>query len=233
MPSIAVDPSGTGWIASRDNFNSYWLLSYTSGGGFGSWSDFGGAFTTDPVAAACGDGSIYLIGKDSFNALWSGRYIPGTGFQGFVFGGGAVQGKPSVSCGSDNAAYIVARDSFNSGWMARVSGNTWGTWFNGGAAAHIDPRIASLGGSLAVVILDAAGAVWRNTFNVGTGNGWQTWTGVGGSLQDISPAGLNGQLYFAGHAPNGDLWWWQQTGSQWTWIGNNGVAAGALAASPR
>jgi hypothetical protein len=63
-----------------------------------------------------------------------------------------------------------------------------------------------------VVILDATGAVWRTTFNQGTGNGWQPWIGVGGSLQDISPAGVNGQLYFAGRAPNGDLWWWRQTG---------------------
>jgi hypothetical protein len=31
--------------------------------------------------------------------------------------------------------------------------------------------------------------------------------------------------------PNGDLWWWRQTGNQWTWIGNSGVAAGTLAAA--
>jgi hypothetical protein len=55
---------------------------------------------------------------------------------------------------------------------------------------------------------------------------------VGGILQDVAPAGVTGQLYFAGKAPNGNLWWWQQAGSQWTSIGNNGVAAGFLAAAP-
>ena len=56
---------------------------------------------------------------------------------------------------------------------------------------------------------------------------------VGGVLQDVAPAAVSGQLYLAGKAPNGDLWWWQQTGNLWTWIGNNGVAAGALSAAPR
>ena len=116
-------------------------------------------FSTDPVLTACGDGSLYVVGKDNYNVLWSGHYIPGTGFQGFVLGGGVVQGKPSVSCGSDNTAYISARDNYNSSWVARVSGNTWTGWFNGGAVTNIDTRIAALGGSLAIVILDATGAV--------------------------------------------------------------------------
>ena len=233
VPAVAVAPGGTAWIASRDSFSSYWLLSYTPGIGYGAWIHLAGSFATDPVVAACGDGSVYVVGRDNFTALWSGRYIPGTGFQGFVLGGGAVQGKSSVSCGSDNVIYIVSRDSFNSNWIARVSGNTWTGWFNGGAATNIDPRIAALGANLAIVILDANGAVWRATFTEGTGNGWQAWTGVGGSLQDISPAAAGGVLYFVGRAPNGDLWWWLQTGSQWTWIANNGVAAGALSAAPR
>jgi hypothetical protein len=88
-------------------------------------------------------------------------------------------------------------------------------------------------GSLAVVILDETGAVYRTTFTEGTGNGWQPWTGVGGVLAHVAPATVGGELFFAGRAPNGDRWWWQQTGNQWTWIGNNGVAAGALSSEPR
>jgi hypothetical protein len=233
VPSIAVDRVGTGWIASRDNYDSYWLLSYTPRTGFGTWVHLDGVFSTDPVITACGDGSLYLAGKDNFNALWSGRYMPGTGFQGFQLGGGVVQGKPSLSCGGDNAAYISARDNFNSNWVARVSGNTWTGWFNGGAVTSIDPRIAALGGTLAVVILDGTGAVYQTTFAQVSGNGWQPWIGVGGVLSDVAPAAVSGVLFFAGRAPNGDLWWWQQTGDQWTWIGNNGVAAGALSAAPR
>ena len=96
------------------------------------------------------------------------------------------------------------------------------------------PRIAALGnGSEAVAILDPTGVVWRTTYTEGTGNGWQPWVQVGGVLQDVAAAGVGGQLYLAGKAPNGDLWWWRQAGSLWTWIGNNGVAAGALSASPR
>jgi hypothetical protein len=42
-----------------------------------------------------------------------------------------------------------------------------------------------------------------------------------------------GELFLAGRAPNNDLWWWTQSGNQWTWIGNNGVDAGQLSAAPR
>ena len=234
VPSIAVDTTGTAWIASRDNYNSYWLVSYTAGGTFGTWTPLLGIFSTDPVVTACGDGSLHLIGKDNFNSLWSGHYIPGTGFQGWRFGGGIIKGKPAATCGGDNAVYVAAQDNFNSNWMARVAGNTWTGWFYGGAITSVTPRIAALGnGSEAVVILDATGVVWRATFTEGAGNSWQPWVQVGGILQDVAAAGVNGELFLVGKAPNGDLWWWRQSGSQWTWIGNNGVAAGALAAMPR
>jgi M6 family metalloprotease-like protein len=234
VPSIAVDTAGTGWIASRDNYNSYWLVNFTTAGGFGSWAPLMGVFSTDPVVTACGDGSIYLIGKDNYNALWSGHYIPGTGFQGWRLGGGVVKGKPAATCGGDNAVYIVAEDNSNSNWIARVIGNTWTGWFNGGAVTSVGPRIATLAnGSEAVVILDPTGAVWRTTFADGTVNGWQPWVQVGGVLQDVAASGINGELFLAGKAPNGDLWWWRQTGNQWTWIGNNGAAAGALSVAPR
>jgi hypothetical protein len=234
VPSIAVDTSGTGWIASRDTYDSYWLVSYTPTTGFGTWFPLLGIFSTDPVVTACGDGSIYLIGKDNWNSLWSGHYIPGTGFQGWQFGGGIITGKPAATCGGDNAVYVVAEDSWNSNWMVRVSGNAWGTWYFGGAITSVTPRIAALGnGSEAVVILDPTGVVYSSAYTEGTGNGWQPWTEVGGILSDVAPAGVGGELYLAGKAPNGDLWWWQQNGNQWTWIGNNGVAAGALAAAPR
>jgi fibronectin type 3 domain-containing protein len=234
VPSIAVDTSGTGWIASRDAYNSYWLVPYTTGSGFGSWTPLQGIFSTDPVVTACGDGSIYIIGKDNWNSLWSAHYIRGSGFQGWRFGGAIVTGKPAATCGGDNAVYIVAEDSWNSNWMARVSGNTWGNWYFGGAITSVTPRIAALGnGSEAVVILDSTNVVWTTTYTEGTADGWQPWEQVGGILQDVAPAGVGGELYFAGKSPTGDLWWWQQTGNQWTWIGNNGVAAGALAAAPR
>jgi hypothetical protein len=232
VPSVAVTPNGTAWIASRDNFNSYWLLSYTPGIGYGAWIHLFGVFATDPVITACGDGSLYLVGKDNFNALWSGQYIPGLGFQGFRLGGGVVQGKPSIACGSDSAAYVVARDNFNSNWIARVSGNTWTGWNNGGGVTNIDPRIAALGGRLGILILDAGGAVYRSEFFEGVGTGWQSWIRVGGVLSDVAVAADFDELFFVGRAPDSALWWWRESGSQWTAVGNGGVV-GALASAPR
>ena len=232
VPSIAVDASETGWIASRDTYNSYWLVSYREGN-FGTWKSLLGTFSTDPVVTACGDGSIYLIGKDTYNSLWSGHYIPGKGFQGWQFGGGIVKGKPAATCGGDNAVYVVAEGESKSNWMARVAGDTWTGWFPG-ALTSAAPQIAALGdGSEAVVVQDSTNVVWRATYTEGAANGWQPPAEVGGILQNLAPAGVRGQLYVAGKSPNGELWWWQQNGSQWTRIGNNGVAAGMLSAAPR
>jgi hypothetical protein len=89
--------------------------------------------------------------------------------------------------------------------MVRAAGDTWGTWFNGGAQTSTDPKIAALGnGSDAVVIVDAGGAVWSNTFSEGTGNGWQPWTNVGGAFSDVAPVGVSGGLFFVGKALNND-----------------------------
>ncbi len=231
-PAIAISPiTNTPQFVARDNYDAYWVNGW-DGSNFGTWMNLGGVFSTDPVIAACPDGSFYIVGKDNYNALWSKHYIPGDVDQSFTLGGGVVQGNPSVTCGTDNAAYIAVRDNYNSNWIARVSGNTWTGWFNGGAVSGIDPRIASLGGTLAIVTLDSTGAVYRNTFTEGAGNGWQMWTYVGGVLTDIAPATVGGELYFIGKAPDTSLWWWRQA-TGWSGIGNAGLAQGALAASPR
>jgi uncharacterized repeat protein (TIGR01451 family) len=233
VPAIAVATSGTAWIAARDASNSYWLVSYTNGIGYGPWTALHGTFAIDPVITACGDGSLYIVGKDASNAMWSMHYIPGGSAASWAAGGGTVTGKASITCGGDNAMYLVARDASNSNWIARVTGTTW-TWNNGGAQTTNDPQIAALGnGSEAVVILGAGGAVWRNTFTEGVGNNWQTWTSVGGTFSDIAPAGVSGELFFIAKSLSNDLWWWNQTGNVFTWINNNGVAAGALAAAAR
>jgi hypothetical protein len=234
VPAIAVDTSGTGWIASRDTYNSYWLVSYTAAGGFGAWAPLLGIFSTDPVVTNCPDGSIYVIGKDTYGSLWSGQFIPGFGFQGWVFGGGVIQGKPAATCGRDNAVYVVARDNYNSNWMARATTNAWTGWFFGEGVTAVDPQIAELGGSAAVVILDQEGSVWTSTFTEGTGNGWQPWTVVGGTVTRIALAAVRHELFFAAVATDGSLWWWRQNGNQWTWIGNfYFLGTGALSASPR
>lgn len=234
ITAITVTPNGTAWITGRDSSNAYWLVSYTAASGYGSWIPLHGSFADDPVISACGDGSLYIAGKDSFTAMWSGHYIPGTGFQNWVLFGGVVAGRASITCGGDNAMYLVARDNSNSNWIARVSGNMATGWFNGGAQTTIDPRIATLGnGSEAVVILDGGGSAWRSVFAEGAGNGWQTWTNVGGSFADVAAAGAAGELFLVGRSLNNNLWWWRQTGSQFTALGDNGVAAGALAAAPK
>jgi hypothetical protein len=234
-PSVAAAPDHTFWIAARDAYNAYWLLSIAWNGRaiegtFGTWVPLHGVFATDPAIAACPDGSIYVVGKDNYNALWSGRYIPGTGFQGFQLGGGVVKGAPSVTCGTDNAIYVSARDNANSNWIARVFGDTWTGWFNGGGISAIDPRIITAGALPSLVIIDNNGAAWRNAFTQGTTNGWQSWIRVGGVLTDIAPAAGYNSLWFMGKSQSGNLWLWS---GDWDLLGLGDLGAGRLSGAYR
>jgi hypothetical protein len=230
-PSITVSGE-TACFAGRGNANEYWTNCYSAGTGFSGWINLGGVFSTDPVVASVSDGSFYIVGKDNSNAIWTGRYILGTGFQGWFQAGGVVKGKPSVTGGNDGAAYIAVRDTSDGIWMARVFHNTLTGWFQGGGVISADPQVASLGNGVnCTVVLDVSGGTWYRPFQEGVG--YQPWVAAGGKLQSVSPAGVNGELFFVGRTPSLDIWWWRQSGAQWTSIGNTGVSTGQLATSPR
>ena len=59
---------------------------------------------------------------------------------------------------------------------------------------------------------------------------WQSWTQTGGVLQSISPTAL-GPLYVIGRDPNNNLWWYRSMGNLWTYVGDQGVATGAVVAA--
>ena len=60
-----------------------------------------------------------------------------------------------------------------------------------------------------------------------------SWPAAGGVLQNFAPAALVGELYIVGRDANGDLWWYQAQGNQWTYVGQRGEDDGAMAAAPR
>ncbi len=234
-PSIAVAQfSGVSYFAARDNYNAYWMNSFSTSSGFGTWTPLGGVFATDPVMTSAPDGSIYMVGRDTFNSMWSGHYIPGTGFQGWSHGGAVAQGKPSVTAGADNAAYIAIRDSYNAVWMGRVAGNTWTGWFPGNGVVSTDPVVSTLpGGVNFTTVLDPGGAVWYRSFEEGPTSGWQTWTRVGGVLQNLVASGTSDGLFISGLNSNGVLWWYRQRDATWKNMGLAGVAVSPLDASPK
>jgi hypothetical protein len=233
VPTIAAT-DGTAYFAARDNFNAYWINSYTPPTNIGTWTNLGGVFATDPVMAAAPGGTIYFVGKDNFDALWVGRFLPPSTFLGWTLIGGVVQGQPSVTAGADSAAYIGVRDIFDAVWMARVdSSGTLTGWFFGGGVVSTDPRVAASGGTVYSTVLDPGGGVWCRPFLEGTGDGWQSWVFSGGVLQDASPAASTGSLFIAGRDLSNQLWWYSASGDQWTFVGFQGLAAGPLAAAPR
>jgi hypothetical protein len=233
-PSIAVSQTtGIAYFAARDDFNAYWLNTFSTSSGIGSWTLLGGVFATDPVMAGAPDGSIYIIGRDNSNAIWSGHYVPSSGFQGWSSGGAVAQGKPSVTVGSDNAAYIAIRDNANAIWMGRVLGNSWTGWFSGRGVVNSDPVVSTMpGGVNFTTILDAGGAVWYRPFEEGPTSGWQSWTLVGGVLQSVSSSATSNGLFIVGLS-NSSLWWYRQTSATWTNAGPAGVSASLVDASPK
>jgi hypothetical protein len=94
----------------------------------------------------------------------------------------------------------------------------------------IDPGIVATDDGVSLVILDSRGAVWRGDFLKGSGNGWQSWTRIGGELVDVAPAFLNGRLTLFGKSPSQNLWQW--TGG-WSLVGHSELGAGPLSAAPR
>ncbi len=236
-PSVAVTSDGKAWVAARDVSGQYWLTSYSPGATFGGWTPLGGIFDIDPSVSASPDGSIYILGRASGSQVWSGRYIPGSGFSGWILGnadGPLAAGKPALTVGSDGAAYVAIRQSgTNALWLSQVQGNTWGAWQNGGGALAVDPQVAATNGAIFAVASDASSGVWWQQFLQGPSKGWQGWVSAGGALTHTAVSALNGDLFITGTDAAGNLWWYRASGSAWAPIGNNGVAAGSLAATPR
>jgi hypothetical protein len=238
VPSIATIGSGTSYFVARDNYNAYWINSYTPGSGFGSWTNLGGVFSTDPVIAVnssctsvC---SLYLVGKDNFNAIWTGIYTVPGGFGGWQFQGAVVGGKPSVTVGVDGAAYIGVRDTYNALWMGRLALSSFTGWQPGSGTVATDPKVAGSDGKIYAVALTSAGTPWYNTFTEGTGNNWTGWQSSGGVLTSVTAAASSGpQLFLVGQDQSNQLWWYETPGAGWRFFGNMGLAAGPLVAAPR
>ena len=223
-PAAAALPSGTVYLAIRDNSGASWLHTASIG-----WIPLGGLVASDPALAGCPDGSLYLIAKDQWNGLWSNHYIPGTGSQGWRFGGGIIPGSPVAACGSDNAAYVAARDFWGGTWMARVAGNNWTGWFFGAGRSSMDPRITSAGSKVTVLIVDQWGGPYEADFTAGLGNGWSAWSFLGGIFGDVSPVYASGDLFVAAEAAGSKhLYWNRKSAPGWSYVGLGPTIASGL-----
>ncbi len=234
-PAIAVinGATPTAYIAIRDSWNSYWVRSYTTSGGFGDWQYLAGIFSTDPVMAACPDGSMYIVGKDTWNSLWSTHYTQSGGWSSWQWGQGIVQGKPSATCGRNSVLYVAVRDSWDSLWLAWVSGNQWLDWSYAAGIMNGDPQAASAdNGLLHVALTDDWNVIWYRSYDTSTGV-WKSWTQTGGILQDVAPASARGVLTLVGRDGSNNLWGYSGLTGQWTSFGQPTAAAGPLQASPR
>ena len=231
-PAIAVTPSHV-WMAARDQGGAYWAISYKpSTDTIQSWTYLGGVLATDPVLASCPDGSVYVAGREPFGAIWTRRWDPSASlWQNWVSLRGITKGKPSIACGFDNGAYIAVRDPSDAVWIGRMYQESSGTWSTGNGVFNDDPQILRSGSDLHVFGLSYS-VPWYRTWRLAAG--WITpWTEIGGVLNQAAPFAYGGNLFVAGLASNGELWWWNGLTTSWTNFGNNGVAPGARLSAAR
>jgi hypothetical protein len=234
-PALAAVPNGEAYVVARDSIFNYWINHYRPGFGFEGWIGLGGDFATEPTIASALNGTIYVVGIKSTGIVGSGRYLPGSGFLGWFPGPASplATGKPAVVIGSDGAAYVSIRSTTdNSIWMARLQGDVWGPWISGGGYAKTDPELAATGGTVYVVVTNTYDVVYVQAFREGAGNGWQGWQPTYGVLTKASIAATGGSFFIAGKNGAGTPFWYQPSVG-WANVGNAGLAASELSASPK
>lgn len=234
-PSVAWSASsGKAWVAARDRWNAYWFNTFHPVTGFGVWLPLGGVFSTDPVIVATPSGAVYLVGKDSFQGVWY-LQIPNNGIPGsWRFIGGIVKGKISATAGRDDALYLAGRDTWDAVWIARVEAGVSTDWYSAGGVFAGDPGIiATGGGMMGVVALDAGSSVWYRQRAEGRTTGWQPWRPPGGLLATLATSSSGVDLTFIGRDARSRLWWFTLAASQWTPAPLTASFAGPVTATPR
>jgi hypothetical protein len=234
QPAIAVARNGTVYVGVLDTINSFRLVAYTPGVGFGSWIFLGGLLASNPAMAASPDGSIYMLGRDTYAAVWSAWYVPGSGFQGWKYLPGGIQGVPAITVGTDAYAYIAVRDAYGYLYLGRLQGNNWMGWNFGSGVMSADPHIAATGdGTIYTAMVDQWNYVWYRGRTEGAAGPWLAWTWVPAIIQTLAAAATPGQLYVVGRDSADALWWYRMATNLWSAAGGNGLTAGSLAAAPR
>lgn len=230
-PAITMGMNGVAYIAIRDEWNSYWVATFTPGVGPGAWIRLGGVLASDPSIAAGPTDSVYVVGRDQWNGVWSNRIVIGTGAQGWRFGGGIVQGKPAVTVGADNVAYIAARDAYNAVWMARVQQETWLGWQPAGGIVAADPQITATQQFVWVFSLDGSGNIWfAKWFHYNSS--FQPWTQRWAALQDFSACPVGEEMFVAGRTrANSTVEWYGIT--DFTYANAGATASGPVECGPR
>lgn len=230
-PAITMGSNGVAYIAIRDSWNSYWVVSFTPGVGVGSWIHLGGVLASDPSIAAGPTDSIYVVGRDQWNGVWSNRIVIGTGAQGWRFGGGIIQGKPSVVVGPDNVAYVGARDAFNAAWMARVQQETWLGWSAAAGIVAADPQMAATPTTIRLFSLDASGNIWYRNWNRQSAI-FEPWTERWAALQDFSPCSVGNEAFVTGRTRSGSIVEWYGIDAQ-SYFNTATAASGPVDCGPR
>ena len=230
-PAITMASNGVAYIAIRDNWNSYWVVSFTPGVGVGAWIHLAGVLASDPSIAAGPTDSIYVVGRDQWNGVWSNRIVIGTGSQGWRFGGGIIQGKPAVAVGPDNVAYIAARDTSNAVWMARVQQETWLGWSAAGGIVAVDPQITATAQRIRIFSLDGSGNIWHRTWNR-QGALFESWVQRWAALRDFSSCSVGNEMYVAGPTRAASVVEWYGIESA-TYFNTTATASGPVDCGPR
>ncbi|MFN7922247.1 MAG: hypothetical protein U0Q16_19240 [Bryobacteraceae bacterium] len=235
-PAVAAC-NGFATLFARSTAGEIWTNQFTLGTGFTGWTNRGGSFSDDPVAARNANCVVYAAARTSAGVIHTGFIFFGwSGWTALPTVAGTTLGKPSIAVGADSAAYVVVRNTASRALMGRQYGTaSFSGWHDGGGALLSDPRIASTGmGTLYVAALTSGGNPCFNAYTEGTAWGWVgSFSTLSKPLQDVEVAAGPGQMFLVGRSTTpGILWWYESPGVGWRQVTASSFP-GRLAAAPR
>lgn len=233
-PSAAVDPNGTLWFAARDNYNAYYLNSYTEGVGLGGWINLGGIFTSDPVISVSLDGIVNIVGKDSWNAIYLVNYHPREGAAFWTFLGATAKAdcRPSILAGTGYELYVAIRDQGDGIWIATVRDSSFSWVYTGGVVAT-DPELALAPSGVYIAGVSSFSVTWYRKMKLGLSGGWAIdWKPASGvTALDAVPATVGDRAYIVVRQAGNLVNWYDTTSETWQAPVSAGINS-PLAASP-
>jgi hypothetical protein len=219
-PAVASQGYGTMDLFVRGADSALWHLGYD--GNWSAWESLGGVLASGPTAVSQGPGvvDVYVVGTDG--AIWNisggtgnwGPWVPVTiyGTQPFE-----ITSTPAAALTYEKVPYLFVRGSDNSLWYAFYAG-VWYGWFSLGGYLTSDPvAVAASAGTLDVFVRGGDFAIWRLSFQLGSG--WGPWTSIGGFALEgpgVSTWGSGRLDVFIGGGDSA-LWhkWWDGTWHDW------------------
>jgi hypothetical protein len=223
---IAATTFGTTtYLVHRGNDFSYWWISRSNGGAWGTWRSIGGGWISDPAVAADSSG-VYIFGRGIDDVLWYSRNT-GSGFGAPVhYAEGVTLNSDPVAISDSTGVYVFVRGFDGGVWYGRFAGGVKQAWQSLGGYATSDPvACASTSGPVVAIRAIGNGVYVRNFQGSNPGSAWKSVPGGSDVTSDPALCSSSlGTFLFVRRTGNG-IWTSKYDGANWSSITGLGGSA--------